>query len=86
MCIRDNICFFCTICCEEKFPAAAHCGQSRALLLRCFGHVQSYTPSAARAQNTFLDSHCIRRCKQAVLCFVTNPVACVFHMTRDIFQ
>ncbi|MBQ7394930.1 MAG: hypothetical protein IJW08_00155, partial [Lentisphaeria bacterium] len=45
---------YCPICCEEKFPAVAHCGQSRALLLRCFGHVQSYTPSAARAQNTTL--------------------------------
>ncbi|MBQ7395806.1 MAG: hypothetical protein IJW08_04655, partial [Lentisphaeria bacterium] len=32
----------------------AHCGQSRALLLCCFGHVQSYTPCAARAQNTTL--------------------------------
>ena len=39
---------------EERRPAAAHCGQSRALLLRCFGHVQSYTPSAAHTQNTTL--------------------------------
>ena len=39
---------------EERQPAAAHCGQSRALLLRCFGHVQSYTPSAAHTQNTTL--------------------------------
>ncbi|MBQ4315118.1 MAG: hypothetical protein IJC21_06735, partial [Lentisphaeria bacterium] len=74
-----------------------HCGQSRALLLRCVGHVQSYTPSAAHTQNTTLTHTASadanvrfafrhkygRRMQMCVLRFVTNTDACTFHQNQN---
>ena len=53
-------------------PAVAHRGQSRALLLRWYSRVQSYTPAPCSSQNTTLSHAASTDCKQTVLLWVKS--------------
>ena len=62
----------------------AHRGQSRALLLRRRGRVQSYTPSAYSSQNTTLSHAASTDRKQTVICQLTNRNLCdMFYALRN---
>ncbi len=62
--------------------AAAHRGQSRALLLRCCSRVQSYTPAPCSSQNPTLPHAASTDCKQAVSVFLQIQVA-VAHRSQS---
>jgi len=62
----------------------AHRGQSRALLLRRRGRIQSYTPSAYSSQNTTLSHAASTDRKQTGNCQLTNLNLCdMFHALRN---
>ena len=64
----------------------AHRGQSRALLLRCRGRVQSYTPSAYSSQNTTLSHAASTGRKQTVIFQLANRnLRDIFYTLKDMF-